>query len=215
VPRVTLDITMSLDGFVAGPNPRLEAPLGDGGEGLHEWAFASASWREQHGKPGGETNVDSEVIEESTADVGAYVMGRNMFGGGEGPWGDEPWEGWWGDEPPFHAPVFVLTHHAREPLVKEGTTFTFVTGGAEAALEQAQAAAGEHEVRVAGGAGVAQQYLNAKLLDEIQIHIAPLLLGGGIRLLDNLGPDLPKLELIRLIDSPRVTHLKYRVANAL
>jgi dihydrofolate reductase len=212
--RLTFDISMSLDGFVAGPNARLDEPLGDGGNQLHEWAFAAASWREAHGRAGGEASVDSDVIEESLTNVGAYLMGRQMFGGGEGPWGDDPWEGWWGDEPPFHLPVFVLTHHPREPLVKDGgTTFTFVTDGIQAALERAQAAAGDGDVRIAGGASVGQQYLEAGLVDEFQIHVAPVLLGSGVRLFDNLGGALPKLERTNVIDSPAVTHLSYRVVK--
>jgi dihydrofolate reductase len=211
---LTFDITMSLDGFVAGPNPGPDQPLGAGGERLHEWVYGLASWRERHGEEGGATNRDSEVVEEHLARTGAVVMGRGMFGGGEGPWGDDPWEGWWGDDPPFHVPVFVLTHHAREPLPKQGgTTFTFVTDGIESALEQARAAAGDRDVLVAGGADVAQQYLAAGLLDELQIHLVPLLLGGGVRLFDNLGDDRPELECTRVIESPAVTHLRYRVVK--
>jgi dihydrofolate reductase len=212
--KLRLDITMSLDGFVAGPNQTLEQPLGEGGERLHEWILGLASWREAHGLSGGTTNGDSEIVEESVRDTGAVVMGRRMFGGGEGPWGDEPWEGWWGEDPPFHVPVFVLTHHAREPLVKEGgTTFTFVTDGVESALEQASAAAGDKDVLLAGGADVAQQYLKAGLLDELQIHVVPLLLRDGERLFDNLGADEIELERVRVIDSPAVTHLKFRVVR--
>jgi dihydrofolate reductase len=141
-------------------------------------------------------------------------MGRRMFGGGEGPWGDEPWEGWWGDDPPFHVPVFVLTNHQREPLVKRGgTTFHFVTHGIEAALEQARAAAGDRDVAIAGGADVVQQYLRAGLVDDFQVHVAPVLLGGGTRLFGDLGTELPELERTRVIDSPTVTHLRYRVVK--
>jgi dihydrofolate reductase len=210
--KLRLDITMSLDGFVAGPNPTLEEPLGAGGERLHEWIVGLAAWRETHGKSGGVVNADSEVVEESIAATGAVIMGRNMFGGGEGPWGEDPWQGWWGDDPPFHVPVFVLTHHAREPLALQGgTTFTFVTEGIEPALEQAKVAAGDKDVLLAGGANVAQQYLGAGLLDEMQIHLAPILLGGGVRLLDNLDPGKVGFELTRVIESPAVTHLRYRV----
>jgi dihydrofolate reductase len=210
--KLRLDITMSLDGFVAGPNPTLEEPLGAGGERLHEWIVGLAAWRETHGKSGGVVNADSEVVEESIAATGAVIMGRNMFGGGEGPWGEDPWQGWWGDDPPFHVPVFVLTHHAREPLALQGgTTFTFVTEGIEPALEQAKVAAGDKDVLLAGGANVAQQYLAAGLLDEMQIHLAPILLGGGVRLLDNLDPGKVGFELTRVIESPTVTHLRYRV----
>ena len=210
--KLRLDITMSLDGFVAGPNPTLEEPLGAGGERLHEWIVGLAAWRETHGKSGGVVNADSEVVEESIDATGAVIMGRNMFGGGEGPWGEDPWQGWWGDDPPFHVPVFVLTHHAREPLALQGgTTFTFVTEGIEPALEQAKVAAGDKDVLLAGGANVAQQYLAAGLLDEMQIHLAPILLGDGVRLLDNLDPGNVGFELTRVIESPAVTHLRYRV----
>jgi dihydrofolate reductase len=215
--RVTFDITMSLDGFVAGPNMRPGKGLGEGAEQLHDWAVASASWREQHGKTGGKDDVDSQVIEESTRNVGAHIMGRRMFGG-EGPWdnkawGDEPWQGWWGDEPPFRKPVFVLTHHPREPLFKGETTFTFVTDGIESALAQAQAAAGGKDVAIAGGASAAQQYLKAGLMDELQLHVVPQLLGKGVRMFDDLGPEPPRLESTRVLHSPAVTHLRYRVVR--
>jgi dihydrofolate reductase len=210
--KLAVDISMSLDGFVAGPNPTLERPLGDGGEGLHEWALALASWRRAHGLPGGETNASTEVVEGSLEATGAVVMGRRMFSGGEGPWEDDPnADGWWGDDPPFHVPVFVLTHHARETVTKDGgTTFAFVTEGIEAALEEARAAAGEKDVYVAGGAEAVQQYLGAGLVDELQINLAPVLLGGGTPLFD--GPPA-ELELIRVVEAPAVTHLKYRVLS--
>lgn len=208
---LTLDITMSVDGFIAGPRPGTEQPLGKEGERLHQWIYGLKSWRERHGLAGGTANRDAEILEESLADTGAIIMGRRMFGGGDGPW-DESWEGWWGDEPPFGVPVFVLTHHTREPLAMQGgTTFTFVTDGVESALEQARAAAGEKNVAVAGGANVAQQYLKSGLLDEFQVHVAPLLLGDGTRLFDHLGPDHIELEIVRVVESEAVTHLKYRV----
>jgi dihydrofolate reductase len=179
---------------------------------LHEWAFAAASWREAHGLEGGEANADSDVIQEGVDRVGATVMGRRMFSGGSGPWaGDPNANGWWGDEPPFGHPVFVLTHHAREPLELEGTTFTFVTGGIESALEQAQAAAGGKDVLVAGGGSAAEQYVAAGLVDELQLHIVPLFLGDGVRLFERLGADPPALEQARVLSSPTVTHLRYRV----
>jgi dihydrofolate reductase len=160
--QLKLDITMSLDGFVAGPEPSLDAPLGQGGERLHEWALGLEAWREQHGLEGGEANIDSEIVAETTASVGAHIMGRRMFSGGAGPWEDDPnANGWWGDTPPFGKPVFVLTHHAREPLVLEGTTFTFVSDGVEAALQLAREAAGDNDVQISGGAQAAQQYLRA------------------------------------------------------
>jgi dihydrofolate reductase len=213
--KLTLDITMSLDGFVAGPNPSLEQPLGEGGDRLHEWMVGLESFRERHGLSGGTTNADSEILEESVSATGATVMGRRMFSGGDGPWEDDSnADGWWGDDPPFHQPVFVLTHHAREPVTKQGgTTFTFVTDGIEAALEDARAAAAEKDVLVAGGASVAQQYLRAGLLDELQIHLAPILLGGGVRLFDELGPNEVELEATRVVESPTVTHLRFRVVK--
>lgn len=206
---VTCQISMSLDGFVAGPNQSLEHPLGEGGERLHEWAFPTASWRAQHGLDGGERSADAEVVDEVTRGVGAYVMGRRMFGGGDGPW-DETWTGWWGEDPPFHAPVFVLTHHPREPLpMQGGTTFTFVTDGIESALEQARTAAGDQDVAIAGGASAVQQHLAAGLLDELYLHIVPIVLGAGERLLENVGD--PTLEPVTAVASPAVTHVKYRV----
>ena len=209
--RLTCDLSMSLDGYVAGPNQTLEQPLGEGGERLHEWAFRLKSFRERHGMPGGESGPDDDIVNEWLDANGAVVMGRRMFSGGEGPWEDDPnADGWWGDDPPFHVPVFVLTHHPRDPVVKEGgTSFTFVTEGIEAALGQARAAAGGKDVQVGGGAELVQQYLNAGLLDELNIHLVPVLLGnGGVRLLDGLEP--AELELTRLIESDAVTHLRYR-----
>jgi dihydrofolate reductase len=214
--KLTLDISMSLDGFVAGPNQTLDQPLGEGGEALHEWVLPVASWRQSHGLSGGERNADSEVVEEVLAKNGATVMGRRMFSGGAGPWEEDPnADAWWGDDPPFHHPVFVLTHHAREPVTKQGgTTFTFVSDGIEAALEQARAAAGDKDVGVGGGATVAQQYLRAGLLDELQIHLVPVLLGDGVRLFeDHHDPDRGRLECTRVIESPAVTHLAYRVGK--
>ena len=212
--KLRFNISMSTDGFVAGPNPSASDPLGKGGMQLHEWGFELAAWREPHGHEGGEVNASTPVIEESLANIGATLMGRNMFGGGPGPWGEDPWNGWWGDDPPFHVPVFVLTHHAREPLaMKGGTTFTFVTDGIESALEQARKAAEGKDVSLAGGADVAQQYLAAGLIDELEIHLVPVILGSGTRLFDNLaGADLG-LELVRVVDTPGVTHLKHRVVS--
>jgi dihydrofolate reductase len=213
--RVVFEITMSLDGFVAGPNQTLEEPLGKGGEELHDWITRLASWRERHGLEGGETGPDSDLMAESIDKQGAIVMGRRMFSSGEGPWDDDPKaDGWWGDDPPFRVPVFVLTHHAREPVVKQGgTTYTFVTDGIESALEEARAAAGEKDVYIAGGANVIQQYLAAGLVDEFLLHVTPILLGGGVRLFDNVGPKDARLELVETIPSELVTHLRYRVAR--
>jgi dihydrofolate reductase len=215
--RVTFEISMSLDGFVAGPNQTLEEPLGEGGEQLHQWVVATASWREAHGMSGGERNADDEILAETLGRAGATVMGRRMFSGGEGPWEDDPnADAWWGDDPPFHHPVFVLTHHPRDRVTKDGgTTFTFVTAGIEAALEQARAAAGEKDVAVAGGGDVAQQYLKAGLLDELQLHVVPVLLGGGVRLFEDHVAGAPgELECTRVVESPTgVAHLRYRVVR--
>jgi dihydrofolate reductase len=212
--KLRFSISMSLDGFITGPDPGPDQPLGAGGERLHDWVIATQSWRASHGREGGERNADNEVVQETTEGVGAVVMGRQMFGGGEGPWGDDPWEGWWGDDPPFHGPVFVLTHHAREPLeMKGGTTFHFVTDGIESALEQARAVAGDRDVLLAGGADVAQQYIAAGLVDELQVSVPPVLLGRGVRLFDNLEGANVELERVRVVDSPGVTHIKYRVVR--
>jgi dihydrofolate reductase len=213
--KLTLDISMSLDGFVAGPNRTVEEPLGEGGERLHDWITGLAYWRERHGRSGGARNPDDEIVREATEATGAFLMGRRMFSGGEGPWEQDPVaDGWWGDEPPFRVPVFVLTHHPRQSMTKQGgTSYTFVTDGIEAALERARAAAGEKNVAIAGGASVAQQYLRAGLLDELQIHVAPVLLRGGVRLFDDLGDGQVSLEIVRVIDSPAVTHLRYRVVK--
>lgn len=214
--RLKLDISMSLDGFVAGPNQTLEEPLGEGGERLHEWVVRLASWREPHGLSGGDADaVDNEVVAEALRETGAVIMGRRMFSGGEGPWaGDPNADAWWGEDPPFHVPVFVLTHHPRETVVKEGgTSFTFVTDGVEAALEQARAAAGDKDVYLAGGADVAQQYLRAGLLDELQVHVVPVFLGGGVRLFDGPGLEPIELEATRVIGSDAVTHLRFHVVK--
>jgi dihydrofolate reductase len=209
--KVIAEISASLDGFVAGPNQTLEEPLGRGGEKLHEWVVRLKSWREPHGLEGGDTGSDDELFREAVAATGAIVMGRRMFSGGEGPWDRDPnAQGWWGDDPPFHKPVFVVTHHAREQLVLADTTFTFVTEGVESAVEQARAAAGEKVVGIAGGASVIEQSLEAGLLDELLIHVAPVLLGGGVRLFARVAPR--DLECIAGSGSPTgVAHLRYRV----
>ena len=212
--KVVAEISTSLDGYVAGPNPTLENPLGEGGEQLHEWAVRLKSWRETHGLPDGESGPDDELLAESVATTGAVVMGRQMFSGGEGPWEDDAnANGWWGDEPPFHKPVFVLTHHAREPLVLKGTTFTFVTDGLDGAIDDARAAAAEQDVLVAGGADTIDQAIRAGLVDELQLHLAPVLLGAGARLFDGVAPALPRFEITQVIESPLVTHLRYRVVK--
>jgi dihydrofolate reductase len=207
--QVIAEISISLDGFAAGQNQGKEHPLGEGGERLHEWIVPTDSWRSQHGLEGGEKGPDDDVAAEFGRGVGAYIMGRNMFSPGRGEW-DESWRGWWGEDPPYHVPVFVLTHHPREPLPMEGgTTFHFVTDGIESALEQARAAAGDQNVLILGGAAAIQQYLAAGLVDELRLHIAPIILGAGERLLENVG-DL-KLEPIDVVASPAATHVKYRV----
>ena len=201
---------MSLDGFVAGPNQSHAEPLGVGGEALHEWIFPLEVWRRPHGMAGGIVNESTAVVEEELANIGATIMGRNMFGGGPGPWSaTSPWTGWWGNNPPFHHPVFVLTHHARQPLSMDGgTSFTFVTDGIESALEQARRAAQGKDVALAGGARAAQQYLNAGAVDEMQLHVVPMLLGGGERLFDSVH-DLRGLALVQTVAAPNVTHLKF------
>jgi dihydrofolate reductase len=211
--RLFLDISMSLDGFVAGPKQTLEQPLGEGGEGLHEWVFRLRSWRTPHGLEGGETGPDDDLVRERLERTGAVIMGRRMFSGGAGSWESDPnADAWWGDNPPFHVPVFVLTHHEREPVEKEGgTTFVFVNDGIESALGQARSAAGEKDVSLAGGASVAQQYLQAGLLDELHVHVAPVLLGGGVSLFGELGADAPTLKLTRVLEAPLATHLSYAV----
>jgi dihydrofolate reductase len=211
VSKLRLKISMSLDGFVAGPEQSVENPLGLGGMRLHEWVFGLAAWRSEHGLDGGVVNESTAIVEESLANIGATIIGRNMFGGHPGPWdAKSPWTGWWGDDPPFHHPVFVLTHHAREPLELEGgTTFTFVTGGIEAALEQARRVARGKDVTLAGGANAAQQYLAAGLVDEMEINLVPTLLGAGERLFDGVGDDLHGLTLVRTVATPTVTHLKF------
>jgi dihydrofolate reductase len=215
MPRFFLDISMSLDGFVAGPNATLEEPLGAGGERLHDWVLRLASWRETHGLDGGETGPDDELVRGRSERVGATIMGRRMFSGGAGAWEDDPnADAWWGDNPPFHHPVFVLTHHPRETVVKEGgTTFYFVNDGIESALEQARAVAEDQDVALGGGASVAQQYLRAGHLDELHIHVAPILLGGGVSLFGELGTDAPPLKLTKVVESPFVTHLSYEVEH--
>jgi dihydrofolate reductase len=211
VSKLRFKISMSLDGFVAGPSQSVDNPLGIGGTRLHEWAFGLAIFREQHDLEGGEVNESTAVVEESLANIGATVMGRNMFGGHPGPWDSKkPWSGWWGANPPFHHPVFVLTHYNRATLELEGgTTFTFVTNGIEAALEQARRAARGKDVSLAGGASAAQQYLAADLVDEMEISVVPTLLGSGERLFDGVGDDLHGLELVRTVAAPGATHLKF------
>jgi len=212
--KFKFNITMSLDGYIAGPNQSPENGLGEGGEQLHDWVINLKSFREMHGDAGGETGTNDEVLREMFANVGATIMGRNMFGGGPGPWGRGSWKGWWGDNPPYHHPVFVLTHHPRVALVMQGgTTFFFITDGIESALRQAKEAAADKDILLGGGANIAQQYLAAGLLDEMDLHVVPLILGGGERLLDNLGGSGVTIQPIRTLEGPGVVHLKYRVVK--
>lgn len=212
--RIIASLSMSLDGCIAGLNDSRDNPLGDGGERLHEWMTSLEGWRREHGLEGGVRNQDSEVAEEHGRNVGAYIMGRGMFSNGAGPWEDDPFRGYWGDDPPFHGPVFVLTHHPRESLpMAGGTTFHFVTSGVEAALDQATAAAGDKDVRVCGGAQVVRQCLGAGLLDQLDLQIVPTVLGDGIRLFDGIDPAAVRLVPDRVIASPAVTHIRYLVAH--
>jgi len=203
-------LSISRDGYLAGPDPSLEEPLGRGGMQLHDWVVRLRAWRAAHGLEGGEDGPESAWVEEIAARTGAYVMGRKMFSGGSGPWQDDPnANGWWGDEPPFGQPVFVLTHHEREDLVLGETTFHFVTGGIEEAVSRAREAAGDKDVHIAGGASAIQQTLGAGLLDELLLHVVPQLLGGGTPLF--AGGESAQLDLARTVPSETVTHLWYRV----
>src|SRR5260221_530416 len=199
--KLRFRISMSLDGFTAGPRQSVELPLGVGGERLHEWAIRLEAFRRMHGMEGGEVDESTIVVDELFLNIGATIMGRNMFGGHPGPWANaNPWTGWWGPNPPFHHPVFVLTHHARTPLRMEGgTTFYFLTAGIEAAPAEAKKAAGGKDVSLAGGANAARQYLHAGLVDEMEISLVPALLGEGERLFDGTGDDLRGLRLVRTI----------------
>ncbi|MCO1595400.1 dihydrofolate reductase family protein [Micromonospora sp. RHAY321] len=205
---VSSQLSISLDGYVAGPDQSRQDPLGRGGLRLHEWFLGLDSWRAQHGLSGGERGVDADLVDELTRDVGAYVMGRRMFGGGDGDW-DESWHGWWGDDPPFHTPVFVLSHHRRAPLLmRGGTEFRFVSDGIESALRQAREAAGDRQVSIAGGASTVRQYLAAELIDTLDLHLVPVVLGAGERLFDGIAP---RLEQVAVVAGPTVAHLRYRV----
>ena len=206
-----LAFSYTLDGFSAGPDQSLEEPLGIGGEDLHRWLTELDVWRRSEGQAGGVTNASSRVVEEAQANVGAYLMGRNMFGGGRGPWRDD-WRGWWGDDPPYHVPVFVLTHYERDPLEMEGgTTFHFVTGGIDDALRSAQKAAGDQDIVIGGGASVIQQYLRAGVVDRFELNVVPIVLGAGERLLQDVGE--LRLEQVRAIGAPGVTHITNRVVR--
>jgi len=210
--KVRCQIAISADGFVAGPNQSEEHGLGEGGEALHEWVLKLATWRRMHGYEGGEVNASDLVFAEEVANVGAVVMGRNMFGPVRGPWTEPLWNGWWGEEPPFHVPVYVLTHHEREPLTLGETTFHFVTEGAERAVALAREAAGDEDVSVGGGAETIQQCLRSGLLDELLLNQVPVLLGDGVRLFDNLADADVKLEQTRVVEAPGVAHVFYAVS---
>jgi dihydrofolate reductase len=213
--KLRCHIAISLDGFVAGPNQSEQNPLGERGELLHGWMVPLAAWRESHGHQGGEVDQSTRIMEETRQNVGAGVMGRNMFGPiGGGDWGDGQWRGWWGEDPPYHNDVFILTHHPRDPVEMDGgTTYHFVTDGIERALELAREASNGQDVRLWGGARAIQQYLAAGLLDVLELHVVPLLLGDGERLFDDLGDAEPQLEQVRAVEAPGVTHVKYMVRN--
>ena len=204
------NLAMSLDGYVAGPDQSADNPLGVGGRQLHEWVFATRAGRRMFGLEGGEEGVDDDFVARGGVGVGATVMGRNMFGPIRGPWGDSDWTGWWGDEPPYHHPVFVLTHHPRSPIpMAGGTTFHFVDGGIEAALERAVEAADGQDVRIGGGASTVQQFLKAGLIDDLHVVVVPVLLGRGERLFDNLGAGPPGYECVEFTSSPSVAHARF------
>ncbi len=207
--KVRVDcFAISLDGFGAGPRQDLKNPLGVGGTRLHEWVFPTRTFRAMHGGDGGITGVDDELARRGTENVGAWILGRNMFGPIRGPWPDEEWKGWWGESPPYHVPVFVLTHHPRPPLEMEGgTTFNFVTGGVEEALRLARDAAGPKDVRVGGGVETVRQYLRAGHVDEMHLVVSPVLLGSGEHLLSGL--DVPSLgfRVVRHVPSEAALHV--------
>lgn len=208
---VTCHQSMSIDGYSAGPNQSRNNPIGEGGLRLHEWMRATAAWARMTGRPPvPETPDSAEVIAEShDPDAGAYVMGRNMFDHHRGEW-DETWNGWWGDDPPYHTPVFVLSHYPRRPVpMQGGTTFHFVTDGIDSAIDRAREAAGDKDVHIAGGANTIQQAIRAGRLDELHLHVVPIVFGAGERLLDNVGT--PKLTLVTVTASPTVTHITYRL----
>jgi dihydrofolate reductase len=202
---------VSLDGYGAGPDQDLQNPLGVHGPELMEWYFQTRAWQKMHGKPGGETGVDNDMAEQSFAGIGAWILGRNMFGPVRGPWPDESWKGWWGEEPPYHTPVFVLTHHARPALeMAGGTVFHFVTGGIHAALEQARAAAGSRDVRLGGGVATIRQYLAAGLIDELHLVMRPVLLGDGEHLMRDLDLRALGYECAKSVAGERATHVFLR-----
>jgi dihydrofolate reductase len=209
--KIRFSVSISLDGYMAGPDQSEENPLGVGGMELHNWLFDTEAWRESHGESGGRVDASTPVVNELETGFGAVIMGRNMFGPIRGEWGADPWRGWWGDSPPYHTPVFVLTHYGREPVkMQGGTTFHFVTDGFESAMDQALAAAGETDVLVAGGASTIRYYLAAGVIDEFWLSLVPVLLGSGERPLDGI-PSSTSVEMVDVIAAPKATHLKYAV----
>jgi dihydrofolate reductase len=212
MPKVKAQAAVSLDGYMAGPNQSEANPLGEGGEALHEWAFKQASFKEMHGDDGeGERGASDEVLRGTLGNLGAVVMGRNMFGPIRGDWPDEEWKGWWGEDPPFHCPVYVLTHHPRDPFeLENGNSFHFVTAGIEKAIAEAKEAADDQDVSV-GGASTLQQAIAAGLLDEIVVHQVPILLGGGERLFDHLAAGVTSFELADVVQGREALHLTYRI----
>ena len=202
---------VSIDGFGAGPNQDLQNPIGVRGTELMEWFFATRAWRSMHGLPDGETGIDHGIAERGLADFGAWILGRNMFGPIRGPWPDENWKGWWGDEPPYHTPVFVLTHHAREPIpMAGGTEFRFVTGGIHEALEQARAAAGGRDIRLGGGVSTIRQFLQAGLIDELHLAVRPIILGEGESLLRDIDLRALGYESAEHVTGERAMHVFLR-----
>jgi dihydrofolate reductase len=206
-----LSFSISLDGFGAGPNQDLQNPLGVNGPDLMEWFFHTREWRKMHGEDGGDTGIDNDIAKTAFDGIGAWILGRNMFGPDRGPWPDENWKGWWGDEPPYHTPVFVLTHHARAPItMKGGTVFHFVTDGIESALKQAKAAAGDRDVRLGGGVATVRQYLRARLIDDLHLAQRPVLLGTGEALFAGIDMRILGYECERSVAGERATHIYIR-----
>ena len=205
---VVRSFAVSIDGYSAGLSQSVEHPLGVNGPELMDWFFHTRIWREMHSQPGGDTGVDNEIAKQGFENMGAWILGRNMFGPIRGPWRDDEWKGWWGDEPPYHVPTFVLTHHGRPPVpMKGGTTFHFVTDGIEAALERARAAAGDRDIRVGGGPSTIRQYLNAGLIDEMHLAVRPVLLGVGEPLLTGLDLRALGYECTRYVAGERALHI--------
>ena len=205
------NFAISVDGYGAGPDQSLENPLGVRGPELMEWFFHTQAWRKMHGQGDGETGVDNEIAERGFANIGAWILGRNMFGPIRGPWPDESWKGWWGEEPPYHVPVFVLTHHTRATLrMKGGTEFRFVTEGIQAALEQATAAAGGRDIRLGGGVATIRQYLRAGLIDELHLAVSPVLLGSGQNLFNGIDTHALGYECTKYVAGERAAHVFLR-----